>query len=156
MSSFFQDPPRLGNQYDDDALLREYLARVFEPDALRALEPEYRELGELGGGALHAAMGAGDIVDVTVDSIAADSLGARRTSHMALQAAHHHDVHGVLVSDSEIIRTRQALWDHRRLTVEHGAATALAALTSGAYQPSPGETIAVVLCGANTGLTDLA
>ena len=106
--------------------------------------------------ALHAAMGAGDIVDVTVDSIAADSLGARRTSHMALQAAHHHDVHGVLVSDSEIIRTRQALWDHRRLTVEHGAATALAALTSGAYQPSPGETIAVVLCGANTGLTDLA
>ena len=54
--AFFQDPPRLGNQYDDDALLREYLARVLEPDALRAQEAEYRELGELGGRALHEAM----------------------------------------------------------------------------------------------------
>ncbi len=53
---FFQDPPRLGNQYDDDALLREYLARVLEPDALRAHEAEYRELGELGGRELYSAM----------------------------------------------------------------------------------------------------
>ena len=53
---FFQDPPHLGNQYDDDALLREYLARVLEPDALRGFEAEYRELGELGGGALQIAM----------------------------------------------------------------------------------------------------
>jgi acyl-CoA dehydrogenase len=53
---FFQEPPRLGNQYDEDALLREYLARVLEPDALRAFEAEYRELGELGGGALQKAM----------------------------------------------------------------------------------------------------
>ena len=53
---FFQDPPRLGNQYDDDALLREYLARVLEPDALRGLEPELRELGELGGRELQRAM----------------------------------------------------------------------------------------------------
>ena len=53
---FFQEPPRLGNQYDEDALLREYLARVLDPDAMRTLEPEYRELGELGGGALQKAM----------------------------------------------------------------------------------------------------
>jgi len=55
---FFQDPPRLGNQYDDDALLAEYLARVLEPDALDAHEAEYRELGELGGRALSDAMHA--------------------------------------------------------------------------------------------------
>jgi acyl-CoA dehydrogenase len=53
---FFQDPPRLGNQYDEDALLREYLARVLGADALAALEPELRELGELGGGELARAM----------------------------------------------------------------------------------------------------
>ncbi len=46
--AFFQDPPVLGNQWDDDPLLREYLARVLPGDALRALEPELRELGELG------------------------------------------------------------------------------------------------------------
>ena len=51
--AFFQDPPRLGNQYDDDALLREYLERAFPPDARTRLEPELRELGELGGKQLY-------------------------------------------------------------------------------------------------------
>lgn len=74
---------------------------------------------------------------------------------MALHAAQHYDVRNVLVPDTEITRTRQALWDHRRLVVEHGSATALAALTTGAYQPHPSETIAVVLCGGNTDPTDL-
>ena len=54
--AFFQEPPRLGNQYDADALLREYLARVLPADALAVHEPEYRELGELGGEALYRAM----------------------------------------------------------------------------------------------------
>lgn len=100
--------------------------------------------------ALNAAIEAGDLVDVDVDSVAADSLGARRTSRMALHAAGAGDVRSVLVTDEQIIAARQALWDHRRLVVEHAAATALAALTSGAYDPAPGETVAVVLCGANT------
>ncbi len=50
--AFFQDPPRLGNQYDDDTLLREYLARVWPADMLGALEPELRELGGEAGGRL--------------------------------------------------------------------------------------------------------
>lgn len=52
----FQDPPRLGNQYQDDAVLREYLSHVLPPEALRAHQDEYRELGELGGGDLYRAM----------------------------------------------------------------------------------------------------
>jgi threonine dehydratase len=114
-----------------------------------AVEPEHCR-------ALNAAIEAGQLVDVAVDSIAADSLGARCTCAMALHAAQHGDVHSLLVTDDAIVQARRALWDHRRLVVEHGAAAALAALTGGAYQLSPGETIAVVLCGANTGLTDLA
>lgn len=103
--------------------------------------------------ALNAALAAGRLVDVTVDSVAADSLGARRTSQMALRAAQQNGVHSVLVPDSEIIRARQALWDHHKVAVEHGAATALAALTapaSGGYRPESGEKVCVVLCGANT------
>lgn len=46
--AFFQAPPRLGNQYDDDPLLREYVSRALPPDAMRQLEPELRELGDLG------------------------------------------------------------------------------------------------------------
>ncbi|WP_163988357.1 acyl-CoA dehydrogenase family protein [Pyxidicoccus caerfyrddinensis] len=48
--SFFQEPPRLGNQYDDDALLQSYLARTLPEDLRRSLMDEFRELGDLGGG----------------------------------------------------------------------------------------------------------
>ncbi|WP_445395000.1 serine/threonine dehydratase [Streptomyces sp. LE64] len=128
-----------------------------------AVEPERSR-------ALHAAVEAGRPVDVPVDSVAADSLGARRASAAALAAAQQGDVRSVLVPDAEIVRARQALWDHRRLVVEHGAATALAGLTapgrepsadpgasatSGGYRPREGERIAVVLCGANTDPADL-
>jgi threonine dehydratase len=108
--------------------------------------------------ALNAAVEAGRPVDVTVDSVAADSLGARRTSAMALHAAQQDGVHSVLVPDGEIIHARQALWDHRKVAVEHGAATSLAALTAAAdhgYRPGDGEKVCVVLCGANTDPSDL-
>ncbi|MFD0278060.1 threonine/serine dehydratase [Kitasatospora sp. NPDC127111] len=123
--------------------------------------------------ALNAALTAGRPVDVTVDSIAADSLGARRASATALHAAQQVGVRSVLVADDEIVRARQALWDHHRVAVEHGAATALAALTapdhqlpgrdlptrpaaaSRGYRPGSGEKVCVVLCGANTDPSDL-
>lgn len=106
--------------------------------------------------ALNAALEVGRVVDVPVSSVAADSLGARRASQMALLAAQRGDVSSVLVTDDAIVAARQSLWDERRLAVEHGAATALAALLSGVYQPSRGERVAVVLCGANTDPSDLA
>jgi threonine dehydratase len=105
--------------------------------------------------ALNAALEAGHPVDVEVDSIAADSLGARRTSTTALHWAQQPHTTSVLVDDDAIVTARQALWDHRRLVVEHGAATALAALTSRAYVPRSGERVAVVLCGANTDPSNL-
>lgn len=106
--------------------------------------------------ALHAALRAGEPVDVTVDSVAADSLGARRVSQMALDAAQSDQVSTVLVADADIISARQRLWDEHRLAVEHAAATALASLSSGSgYQPAHGEKVCVVLCGANTDPTDL-
>ncbi|HKU12125.1 MAG TPA: threonine/serine dehydratase [Sinomonas sp.] len=105
--------------------------------------------------ALNAALEAGRPVDVTVDSTAADSLGARRASAMAVFAAQGKRARSILVSDIEIVRARQALWDDRRLAVEHGAGTALAGLLSGAYRPERGERVCIVLCGANTDPSDL-
>ncbi|MBI4512398.1 MAG: acyl-CoA dehydrogenase family protein [Deltaproteobacteria bacterium] len=46
---FIQAPPQLGNQYDDDPLLQEYLSRVLPKDMLGSIERELHELGELGG-----------------------------------------------------------------------------------------------------------
>jgi alkylation response protein AidB-like acyl-CoA dehydrogenase len=50
--AFFQDPPRLGNTYETDALLREHLARTFSPEALAEIQPELVHLGALAGGTL--------------------------------------------------------------------------------------------------------
>ncbi|MFD4860005.1 threonine/serine dehydratase [Streptomyces atratus] len=116
--------------------------------------------------ALNAAIEAGRPVDVPVDSVAVDALGARRATALALDAARQDDVRSVLVPDGEIVRARQELWDQRRVAVEHAAATALAALTAPdlpagptasnlGYRPGSGERVAVVLCGANTDPSDL-
>jgi alkylation response protein AidB-like acyl-CoA dehydrogenase len=51
--AFFQEPPRLGNCFDDDQLLNEYLARTLPEEVRRELEPELRELGQLSGGKLY-------------------------------------------------------------------------------------------------------
>jgi putative acyl-CoA dehydrogenase len=45
MSEFFQDPPRLGNQYDDDALLRAYLRWRLPAKMVAEIEPDLRRLG---------------------------------------------------------------------------------------------------------------
>ncbi|NBE51435.1 threonine/serine dehydratase [Streptomyces boluensis] len=108
-----------------------------------------------GARALNAALEAGEPVDVPVDSVAADSLGARRVTPMALPWAQGDGVDSVLVDDADIVAARQLLWDDRRIVVEHGAAAGFAALTSGAYKPAEGETVAVILCGANTDPSDL-
>jgi len=106
--------------------------------------------------ALNAAVAAGHLVDVPVDSVAADSLGARRASPLALRAARHPGVHSVCVPDADIVRARRDLWENHRIVVEHGAATALAGLRSPEVADLvAGRTTCVVLCGANTDPADL-
>lgn len=105
---------------------------------------------------LHRALAAGEPVDVSVSGVAADSLGARRLGAIAWEVARRTDVGSVLVDDDAIIAARRQVWERYRLVLEPGAATAVAALTSGAYRPEAGERVAVVLCGANTDPSDLS
>jgi threonine dehydratase len=105
---------------------------------------------------LHAALAAGDPVDVDVSGVAADSLGATRAGGIAFEVASATGAGSVLVTDEDIVAARALLWRRYRLPVEHGGATALAALTSGAYRPAEGERVAVVACGANTDPATLA
>jgi threonine dehydratase len=104
---------------------------------------------------LHRAIGAGQPIDVQVGGIAADSLGARRLGSLAYQAVVAQGVQSLLVDEDAIIAARQQLWQDYRLAVEHGGATAHAALLSGAYRPEPEERVVVILCGANTTPSDL-
>jgi threonine dehydratase len=109
-----------------------------------------------GSRALHAALSAGRPVDVEVNSIAADSLGARNVGERVFALCRDHVDHVALVNDEAITATQRALWRDWRIAAEPGGAAALAALVSGAYRRRPGERVGVLVCGANVDLMKLA
>lgn len=109
-----------------------------------------------GSRALHAALEAGAPVDVTVESIAADSLGAKNVGPLVHSIAARHVDHVVLVEDAAIRAALATLWRDFRLLSEPGGATALAAVLSGAYRPAPGERVGILLCGGNVDLAKAA
>ncbi len=109
-----------------------------------------------GSRALHAALEAGGPVDVEVDSVAADSLGARNTGALVHSICREAVDHVALVADGAIRDAQALLWRDHRLAAEPGGAAALAALISGAYKPRSGERVGVLLCGANVELNRLA
>lgn len=104
---------------------------------------------------MHSALATGGPVDGTVSGVASDSLGARRLGDYAYAAVSSNGVGSLLVTEDEIVAARKELWREYRLAVEHGAATAYAALSSGRYEPADGERVLVVVCGANTDPSDL-
>jgi threonine dehydratase len=95
---------------------------------------------------LHAAVEAGEPVDVGADSVAASALGASRIGELALAAYQANPVDLALVSDKEIITARDRLWEEFRLAVEPAAATVYAAWLGGQV---PGAHPCLVLSGAN-------
>src|SRR6266550_2346125 len=109
-----------------------------------------------GSRALHASLEAGRPVDVTVESVAADSLGARNTGQLVYDIARQNVDHVALVPDDAIVAAQRLLWDRLRIAAEPGGAAALAALVSGRYKPRADEKVGVLLCGANVDLTTLA
>ena len=106
------------------------------------MEPE-------GSRCLHAALEAGRPVDVPVESVAADSLGARRAGELAFAIACEAVDHVALVPDDAIRSAQRELWARYRIAAEPGGAAALAALLAGKYQPRAGERVGVLLCGGN-------
>ncbi len=108
-----------------------------------------------GSKALYAALKAGRSVDVPVDSIAADSLGAMNVGAKVHAACAAHVDKVVLVPDDAIRLAMRKLWSEMRIAAEPGGATALAALLSGAYRPAKGERVGVLVCGGNVDLGKL-
>jgi threonine dehydratase len=99
---------------------------------------------------LTRALAAGEPVDAPAGGIAADSLAPRRIGTLAFEIARLHVERTVLVSDDAIVDAQRALWRVLRIVVEPGGAAAMAALLSGVVQPERGQTVGVLLCGANT------
>lgn len=109
----------------------------------------------VGTATFHAALAAGHPVDVEVAGIAASSLGAARIGAHAW-AVRDAVARSIVVDDADVRDAQRRLWRGARLVAEPGGATAVAALTSGAYVPEPDERVAVLVCGANTDPTGIA
>lgn len=101
---------------------------------------------------LHSALATGEPTSVHVSGVAADSLGASRIGDLPFEVAHQAVDQVVLVPDEAIIDAQRDLWARCRVAAEAGGAAAWSALLSGAYQPEPGERLAVVACGGNVDL----
>jgi threonine dehydratase len=99
---------------------------------------------------LHAALVAGEPVDVEVGGVAADSLGPRRVGRIAFAAARAWVDRVVLVPDEAIREGQRLLWRDAHVVAEPGGAASLAALIVDGYRPRRGERVVVVVCGANT------
>lgn len=109
-----------------------------------------------GSRALAAALEAGRPVDVDVQSIAADSLGAKNVGELVHAIARATADSVVLVPDEAIAEAQRRLWSDLRVAVEPGGAAALGALLAGSYRPAPGEHVGVLVCGANVDSRGLA
>jgi threonine dehydratase len=101
---------------------------------------------------LHAAVSAGQPVDVSPDSgsVAVSALGATRVGRLAFESYQSGTVGLAMVSDHQIIAARDRLWEDFRLAVEPAAATVFAAWLSGQV---PGDFPCLVLSGANADWT---
>ena len=99
---------------------------------------------------LARALDSGHPVDAPAGGIAADSLAPRRIGELAFSLAKRFVQSTVLVSDAAIVEAQRALWRVLRVVVEPGGAASFAAILSGAWHATPGQTIGVLLCGANT------
>jgi threonine dehydratase len=98
---------------------------------------------------LTRALEAGKPVDAPAGGVAADSLAPRRVGELMFPIARRH-VTTVLVSDDAIRDAQRQLWKTLRVVAEPGGAAAMAALGSGAWKARDGQTVGVLLCGANT------
>lgn len=99
--------------------------------------------------ALHSALNNDAPIDVEISGVAANALGAKRIGQICFDLAKETSMQTILVEDEAIVEAQKLIWKAHRQLVEPAGATALAALTSGAYKPEQSEKVAVLLCGAN-------
>jgi threonine dehydratase len=110
-----------------------------------------------GAPTLTTALAAGKPADAPADGgLAADALAPRRVGDLVFPIAQKYVSEVVLVDDDALRAAQRTLWQAARLVAEPAGAAGVAALVAGAYQPGPGERVAVVLSGANTTLPEVA
>lgn len=102
-----------------------------------------------GTATLATALKSGIDSVITPTGVAASALGAGSMGVLAMEVVANTNTQSIIVPDAAIVEAQNRLWDRTRIIGEPGAATALAALTSGAYVPEKDERVCVLVCGGN-------
>ena len=113
-------------------------------DRVRVVSVETRDTNTL-----ERSLRDGPEFSASPSGVAASSLGGPRLGVMSYAVIRDFVDRAILVEDADVYDAATRLWEATRLIGEPGAAVALAALSSGAYVPEPGERVCVVLCGGN-------
>ena len=124
--------------------------------AVKALRPQARVVGvePKTSRAMHAALEAGDRVEVTPRSVA-DGLNAPHAGRNALEIVRERVDEVVLVTEEEIEHAFRLLYTRAKLACEPAGAAATAAVVAGKVAHEQGEAVAVVVSGGNVS-TDTA
>jgi threonine dehydratase len=118
--------------------------------AVKGLRPDARVVGvePETSRAMHAAVEAGERVEVTPVSVA-DGLNAPHAGRNALEVVRERVDEIVLVSEEEIQQGFRMLYARAKLACEPAGAASAGALLAGKVRHDPGETVALVVSGGN-------
>lgn len=96
------------------------------------------------------SMAAGHPVELAAISSIATSLGARRPCNRALQWATQHEIHNVVVTDTEAVSAAWRFVEDQRVVVEPACGAALATLSLEHPILQAAQDVAVIVCGGAT------
>ena len=103
----------------------------------------------LGASTFHSALKHGRPIALNeINTIAADSLGAKIAGDLAYEICKPSLNRVELVDDTSLIAAQEWLWKHLRCPAELGACAGLAALTGGGLDRDNGP-IGIIICGSN-------
>jgi L-serine/L-threonine ammonia-lyase len=103
-----------------------------------------------GAASLHAAMAAGQRVELDAIASIATSLGARQVCEQAFALSQSGKVHSVLVSDREAVAACSRFLDDHRLLVEPACGAALAVAYGKASALTAYQKVLIMVCGGAT------
>lgn len=120
--------------------------------AAKLLKPSIRVIGVEAAGCptLHTCRREQRIVKLEQVKTIVPILAARSTEPINFELIERYVDEIVLVQEQVVAATAREVWAQCGLAIELGAATAVAAVTQACFDITPGEKIAVVLCGSGT------
>ena len=125
--------------------------------AVKKTHPHVRIIGvePEGAAALHAALDAGEVVQLERIRTIADGLATPNTGRIVLEHARTLVDDVILVTDDDIVQAMLFLLERSKIMTEPAGAAAVAALLSGKLCFEPDTRVAVVISGGNIDLSKL-